>query len=157
MYWINVCIKKIFQIPISWKQYDLYRRPPWPPGLGPRLVCDSDLELKKAERRGGSSWVTAGIQGPCSGWWGVGVRDRQRWVVGMIQLRGGWGGGWLLRYVGGCLSSWQIHIPAGGLPNNKDSGPAPAHTSFLDWNSPVSSLNTRTDGGWWCNKLHFFK
>lgn len=24
--------------------------------------------------------------------------------------------------MGGCLSSWQIHIPAGGLTNNKDSG-----------------------------------
>lgn len=52
------CVKKILEIPISWKQCDPYSRPL---GLGPRLVHDSDLELKKAERRGGSSWVTAGI------------------------------------------------------------------------------------------------
>lgn len=52
-----------------------------------------------------------------------------------------------LRYAGGCLSSWQIHIPAGGLTNNKDSVPAPAHTSFLDLNSPASSLAAGMDRG----------
>lgn len=34
---------------------------PRPLGSRPRPVRDSDLELKTAERRGGSSWVTAGI------------------------------------------------------------------------------------------------
>lgn len=86
----------MLQIPISWKQYDPYSRPPRPLGLGPRLVRDSDLELKKAERRGGSSWVTAGIPRslPVAGE-GRGVRDGQRWAVGgdRAQGGGGWGGG----------------------------------------------------------------
>lgn len=71
--------------PVS-KQSDPYSRPSRPLGLGPRLVRDSDLELKKAERRGGSSWVTAGIPRSlpaASEQWGwLGVRDRQRCAVG---------------------------------------------------------------------------
>ena len=129
-------MKKMLQIPLSWKQYDPYSRPPRPLGLGPRLVRrDSDLELKKAERRGGSSWVTAGIPRslPAAGEGGK----------GRAEVGDGVGGGWL-RYVGGCLSSWQIHIPAG---DNKDSGPDPSHTSFLDLNSRASSPNSRADGG----------
>lgn len=56
------------------------------------------------------------------------------------------GRGVLFRYVGDCLSSWQIHIPAGIPTNNKDSRPVPSHMSFLDLNSAASSLNTRTNG-----------
>lgn len=51
----------------------------------PRLVRDSDLELKKAERRGGSSWVTAGIPRSLpaagerrgGGWWPGGDRAQK--------------------------------------------------------------------------------
>lgn len=84
---------KLFQIPISWQQYDPYSRPPWPLGLGPRLVRDSDLELKKAERRGGSSWVTAGIPRslPAAGEGGKGRAEVGG--DGVTELNGGGRGG----------------------------------------------------------------
>lgn len=149
--------------PVS-KQSDPYSRPSRPLGLGPRLVRDSDLELKKAERRGGSSWVTAGIPRSlpaASEQWGwLGVRDRQRCAVGGdIAQRPGVGK--YGREPAG-MSEAACHLGRstflqGGLTNNKDSTPLPSHTSFLDLNTPSSSINTRKDGGWRQSKIRLYR
>lgn len=122
----------MLQIPISWKQYDPYSRPPWPLGLGPRLVRDSDLELKKAERRGGSSWVTAGIPRslPLVGEGGKGRAEVGGWGRQSSEGGGVGGVGGALRYVEGCLSSWQIHIPAGGFDEQQRQRAGPLACVF---------------------------
>lgn len=149
----------MLQIPISWKQYDPYSRPPRPLGLGPRLVRDSDLELKKAERRGGSSWVTAGIPRSLPL---VGEGGKERAEVG------GWGWqsseGGRVGGVGGSQVCGRLpviladpHSFRGFWRTTKTMGRPPRIRLFLDLNSPASSLNAWTDGDWWRSKIQVAK